>query len=854
MSLKRRLTFPSKEKNMSRSTVARWLAFFCAVFLAAPALLAQVPAVKEKLPDGVMTRLGGGGLRGHHAAMSPDGKLIATSATDGDGKFRFCLVNASNGKLIYSMESKDFEGMYGCVFSHDSKLLAGNEVKDGVPQGTCLWDVARRESRCVLPLGVFGNPPVFSPDDKLIALWNPGRGIELFDVVTGKLHTRLPYFSNPPNPSVAMAFLPDSKTLVVSEESGKLRFWDVARGARVREIQLKENRFGFEGLAISPDGKLLVVNQMGRVSSFFGVVDLDSGKELYRLPNAFSQGIAFSPDGKYLLRGVEAEDRWPGKSHIKMLEPATGKELRRLPLPGLAAKSIQFTSDGKTLMACGNDLYVRTWSFPDLKPRFERVGHTSRVETLVFSHDGKMLCSKAEERDKLLFWDVATGQPKHLLSGFHDWDKAYITPGGTHFVDSNNFNGFIKVYEIATGKQVHKLEIARGPVAMAPDGKTLAVGSLKDHELLLWDVVTGKELRRWKGQEERVFSMVFSPDGQWLAAATEKTVHVWWTATGELFRTLKVTSRWPPIMPGQLVFSPDGQWLAIDDVSGHEVWDVLAGNKVHATLGYQRRLLGDGPIYVMLLSSDEGWVTFLADLFRDRVETRLPAWARDSCEPVSVPTGLNSHPPPPLVAALSRDGTLFAASEKNGTILIARTAAFFEKPKRVAIPAERIADLWNELGARNKDGFKAYRAFKIMASGDKNVVAFLAKKLSPAKGPDAKQLAKWLGDLDSNDAKVRAAATKELQAWGPAVEMSLRNAHEGMGKEGRSESKSLLDEIEKKLVEEESLQPLKAIAVLAAMGTPEARALLSRLATGAAGSRITESARRALPRTERAPQ
>ena len=42
--------------------VARCVAFLCAVFLAAPTLLAQSLKVKEKLPDGVLTRLGGGGL------------------------------------------------------------------------------------------------------------------------------------------------------------------------------------------------------------------------------------------------------------------------------------------------------------------------------------------------------------------------------------------------------------------------------------------------------------------------------------------------------------------------------------------------------------------------------------------------------------------------------------------------------------------------------------------------------------------------------------------------------------------------------------------------------------------------
>lgn len=324
-------------------------------------------------------------------------------------------------------------------------------------------------------------------------------------------------------------------------------------------------------------------------------------------------------------------------------------------------------------------------------------------------------------------------------------------------------------------------------------------------------------------------------------------MRVWWTATGELFRTFKyneATSRWPPIRSGRLFFSSDGQWLGIDGDSGSEVWDVLAGNSVRTALRYDFLYLGNG---IHVWWGPDSWVPYLIEFFRHKEIAAVPAWARDSCGEPSGPVGGISSAPP-LVAALSRDGTMFAAPEKNGTILVARTADCFEKPKRVAIPAERIADLWSDLGSKNKDAYKAFKAFKNLADGDKDVVAFLAKKLSPVKGPDAKQLAKWMAGLDSNDAKVRAAARKELEPWGPAVEMPLRKAYEGLGKEGRTESKSLLDKMEKKLVEEESLQTLKAIAVLAAMGTPEARELLSRMATGAAGSRITESARLALPK------
>jgi WD40 repeat protein len=347
-------------------------------------------------------------------------------------------------------------------------------------------------------------------------------------------------------------------------------------------------------------------------------------------------------------------------------------------------------------------------------------------------------------------------------------------------------------------------------------------------------VVTGKELRRWNGPKDPMFSMAFSPDGQWLAAATEKTVRVWWTKTGELFRTFNYLEALAGsgVRVGHLVFSSDGNWLHAEGDGGDVIWDVLAGNRVKAAsfYGYSgRSFIGDSPIHTM----QEEWRRhpYLLDIFRDHAIAPLPAWAREE------------------IVALSRDRTMFAAPGKDGTILVARTADLPDKPKQVAIPAQQISDLWSDLGARDKDGYKAFNAFKKLTDGDKDVVAFLAKKLSPAKGPDARQLAKWLADLDSNDAKVRAAARKELEAWGPSVEMSLRNAYEGMGKEGRSESKSLLDKIEKKLVEEESLQTLKAIAVLAARGTPETRELLSRLATGAPGSRITESARLALPRT-----
>src|SRR5438552_1498321 len=54
-------------------------------------------------------------------------------------------------------------------------------------------------------------------------------------------------------------------------------------------------------------------------------------------------------------------------------------------------------------------------------------------------------------------------------------------------------------------------------IAFAPDGKTLASGGW-DETVRLWDVETGKELRRLEGhQQGMIAALTFAPDGKHLA-------------------------------------------------------------------------------------------------------------------------------------------------------------------------------------------------------------------------------------------------------------------------------------------------------------------------------------------------
>jgi WD40 repeat protein/ankyrin repeat protein len=164
-----------------------------------------------------------------------------------------------------------------------------------------------------------------------------------------------------------------------------------------------------------------------------------------------------------------------------------------------------------------------------------------------------------------------------------------ISSDGKTLITGDN-NNFIKLWDIATGKEIRTFSGHTGEVIcldFSTDGRLLISGSV-DRTVRLWDVATGKELYTLssqifseRGKEDNVNSIGFLPDGKSFISGSGHDFSLWDIAKGEEMPVndeFEFSNRsWD-----FLGFSPDRKSILSTDSHGYKLWDVETGKEQQA--------------------------------------------------------------------------------------------------------------------------------------------------------------------------------------------------------------------------------------------------------------------------------
>jgi WD40 repeat protein len=258
--------------------------------------------------------------------------------------------------------------------------------------------------------------------------------------------------------------------------------------------------------------------------------------------------VRFSPDGKIL-----AVAGW--KHAVTLLDIANGQVLATIRGHEDQVQAVAYSPDGKTLASSSRDRTVRLWDVASRKPlwRFQLGGERTDARSVAFSPDGRSVAA-VDEHQTVFLLDARTGKMTRRLS----LPKPVDPDDNTKWFRAAVFSPDGKVLATAIVDSSVTLAQALQEAFSPPPSNDSAV--------ILWEVGSGKELRRFEGHGLGPTSVAFSPDGRILAFNDGgRIVRIWDLALNKEIAVLKEAH-------DPLAFAPDGSMLATKDGKAIKLW------------------------------------------------------------------------------------------------------------------------------------------------------------------------------------------------------------------------------------------------------------------------------------------
>jgi WD40 repeat protein/transcriptional regulator with XRE-family HTH domain len=521
----------------------------------------------------------------------PESRTALSGSMDGS----LILWDLSTGSLIREFTGHARKVTSLSVASDGSVFLSGSE--DGT---MILWDLAsadpirRFDSQngpvTSVALEAGGHTALSGSEEGILSIWDVDNGLILKQIAAHALRVN------------AVAMSTDGSWILSTSNDLLLRLWDRHTGEILKEqtINCRPDK-----LSLSGDGTLALFSCEGLTylwdvqnwreqqrllghTAYINALDISSdGKvglsaasdntvRLWSLQGQFdyqttdtgvpdAAAVAITPDGKHLLLGSEPPSLW---------DEGTKRTVKTYPgfdgwiPPGALAVS----PEGRYIAAAGGiwpPTDVRSlliWDFESGEVKCRLEGHRTMLRSVAFSSDSQMLLAGSqnppERSGDLILWNTENCQIIRRFETMGDVTSIAFSADNSLAITGQGYSPQVTLWDVSTGREIRRyatdqssgLEAPILNVAFGPGDSTI-VGSGVEN-LYQWDIQSGEILQVYRGHTGIPWSLSVSPDGSYLVSSSETgEIILWEFSTGEELYRLETHVQGI----NSVTFSPDGK-------------------------------------------------------------------------------------------------------------------------------------------------------------------------------------------------------------------------------------------------------------------------------------------------------
>lgn len=533
------------------------------------------------------------------AEFSKDNKMLAS----GDENGNIVVWNLLSNQLMYRISGSATESFSLQALSPDGKLLATTkDTLDGEEisaEEVWLWEAATGKS--LGPLDVDASDRVakvdFSPDSRTLVVQTTSK-TSFWDMITKK-EKEMPFEVDGP-----FAFSPTGSQFAAVDKKGKLNVWDMSTDRRIRSF---ENFKTLDSVIFNHSGTLLAGIESEEIGSTEGNVvkvwNLTSGLPVRSFAKVKADSICgFTADSRNLLVNLESSELNFTAEYgtLALLNTTTAAKT------GGFLIETNFTGDlagisSDLRLAAGTSLIDRDLHLFDLQKKTELPtlkGYSIKVNSMVFSPNTPDLIAAYDDQN-VIAWNISSGKFQRLVTPIPK--DASLTPDVRDVSLCPLANCIfskspVHFYNVQTGDQMDDFEddLSDAAYIFGPSGKTLA--RISKETVSFYEVPTLHLKKRFVNQlptfDLSLLRAAFSQDEKSLALEINSKIFIYDTVDGNQIshfsvREKEIASIGFMTDGKRLIVSPTAEFAKSD--SGIGIYDISSGvilNRIAGQLQY----------------------------------------------------------------------------------------------------------------------------------------------------------------------------------------------------------------------------------------------------------------------------